>query len=136
MANPGESEPTSSTARTRLRVVGAEAPVAPQAAAPAAGPRSRRPRSFWIACLLALAGLGLWLGLGSALARVRALEAENATLTSDLARTRDALEAHRARLGEVRSRVGELRDRIGSLDALLATDPAAPHAPAPAPDAR
>jgi hypothetical protein len=129
MANLGESEPTSSPAPARLRVVDAEA--ARPASAPSMSRRHGRPSSFWIAGLLVLAVLGFSIGLGSTLARVRALEAENATLTTDLARARAALAAHKARLGEVRARVGELLARVGSLDALLATEPAVTVAPAP-----
>lgn len=128
MTIPGETKPTPSAPQTRIRVVGSKAPEA-GLARPSLG---RRPRSFWAACALALAVLGLSLGLSSALARKRALEIENAALTADLARTRDALAAYRARLGEVRTRVGELRERVGSLDALLAIEPGAPAAAPPA----
>jgi len=130
MTIPGETEPNTSEARARLRVVGQE----PDTAGEGPPARHRWPRSFWIACALALAVVVLWLWLGSSLAKVRALEADNAALSAELATTREVLAAHRARLDDVRSQVGELRQRIGSLDALLATEPGA-HAPPQAPQA-
>jgi hypothetical protein len=125
MTIPDETRPGESASGSHLRVVDERA----KRPGDAATADRRRPRSFWVACLLGLVALGLCLWLASARARVRALEIENAALVSDLATTRTALEAHRARLAEVRDRVGEIRQRIGALGALLESEPSPPEAP-------
>lgn len=76
---------------------------------------------------LALAGTALW--LVSEVRYAARLEAQITGLESRLTEARVALDAYRARLGEVRGRVSGLRAEFESLDALLATDPAPPAAP-------
>ena len=126
MTDPHPQTDAPGAVRGHLRAVGAlDSP--PTATAPAR-PGAERRRAF-VLLVVALGALALWLAVEVRYAA--RLEAQIEGLGHQLAETRAALDAHRARLSEVRGRVSGLRAEVESLDLLLETEPTL----APAPNA-
>jgi uncharacterized coiled-coil protein SlyX len=123
MTDPHPKTDASGAARGHLRAVGAldSAP-----AATPARPVAKRGGAFAL-LVVAFGAVALWLAVEVRYAA--RLEAQIEGLGHQLAETREALEAHRARLSEVRGRVSGLRAEVASLDALLETEPTPSSAP-------